>query len=166
MIRSMTGFGEAAGSTTAGTLRVELRSVNHRYLNINARLPTALTRFEGELRDWFRDDFSRGHINCTARWELNGGGPAAVMFQLDADRVTNYLQLFKELSERFGIDGSPDLATILRFNDIIVRSEPEELPEIEGDEVRAIFQEAAARVVAMREEEGRRLEVDLRERLE
>lgn len=161
----MTGFGEAAGSTVAGTLRVELRSVNHRYLNVNARLPAALTRFEGELRDWFRDYFSRGHINCTARWEVNGGAPGTVAFQLDAARVTNYLQLFSELSERFGIEGKPDLATILRFNDVIVRSEPEELPELEAAEVRAIFQEAAARAVVMREEEGRRLEADLRERL-
>lgn len=166
MIRSMTGFGEAAGNTAAGMLRVEIRSVNHRYLNVNSRLPAALSRFEGDLRDWFRDSFSRGHINCTARWELNGVGASPVAFKLDDARVTNYLQLFRELSERHGVEGAPDLATILRFNDVIVRSDPEELPaDIDAGEIRAIFQAAAASVVVMREEEGRRLEADLRGRL-
>lgn len=162
----MTGFGEAVGSTAAGTLRVELRTVNHRYLNINSRLPSALAKFEGEFRDWFRDFFARGHVNCTARWEINGEGPGAVALRLDEDRIANYVHLFRELNDRFGISGSPDLATILRFNDVIVRAEADELPvEIDGGEIRAIFQEAAARVVTMREEEGKRLEADLRERL-
>lgn len=162
----MTGFGEAAGATAAGTLRVELRTVNHRYLNINSRLPSALSRFEGEFKDWFRDYFSRGHVNCTARWEMNGEGPGAVTLQLDETRVANYLNLFRDLSDRFGVLGAPDLTTLLRFNDIIVRTESDELPvEIDGAEVRAIFQAAAERVVEMREEEGNRLEVDLRERL-
>src|SRR5688500_17043717 len=162
MIRSMTGFGEASGATAAGTLRVELRTVNHRYLNINSRLPSALARFETEFRDWFKSYFARGHVNCTARWEMNGAEGSGTMYRLDEEKVSNYLKLFSELSERFGIGGSPDLSTITRFNDIIVRSDGDELPpEIDPDQIQAIFQEAAARVVDMREEEGKRLEVDL-----
>ena len=49
MIRSMTGFGEGEGVTPAGRLRVELRTVNHRYLNVNTRLPTALARWEEQV---------------------------------------------------------------------------------------------------------------------
>jgi uncharacterized protein (TIGR00255 family) len=165
MIRSMTGFGEATGVTAAGTLRVELRSVNHRYLNINSRLPAALSKHEGEFREWFKDYFARGHVNCTARWEMNGEGTPTA-YRLDEEKVANYLHLFRELSERFGVSGPPDLATITRFSDIIVRGESDELPvEIDPADIREIFQAAAARVVTMREDEGKRLEIDLRERL-
>ena len=67
MIRSMTGFGEAEIAIPAGRLRVELRTVNHRYLNVNARLPMALARWEPEIREWLRGHFVRGHVNCTVR---------------------------------------------------------------------------------------------------
>ena len=50
MIRSMTGFGESELAVPAGRLRVELRTVNHRYLNVNSRLPVALSRWEPEIR--------------------------------------------------------------------------------------------------------------------
>lgn len=166
MIRSMTGFGEATGATAAGALRVELRTVNHRYLNVNTRLPSALAKLEGDIREWFRGVISRGHVNCTARWEANGEGATALGYRLDDEKVAAYLRLFHELSERFGVTGVPDLALMTRFNDIIVKGESEELAaELEPEELREIIEAAAAQVVVMREDEGKRLEADLRERL-
>lgn len=165
MIRSMTGFGEAEAVTAVGRVRVELRTVNHRYLNVNARLPTSLARFEPELREWLRGPFSRGHVNCSVRVERDDAA-AAAGFRLDEDRVAAYLSIFGELTERFGVTGSPDLATLSRFNDIIVRVDPEgEGAQITADELRDVVIEAAERTNRMRDDEGVRLERDLEERV-
>jgi uncharacterized protein (TIGR00255 family) len=167
MIRSMTGFGEASGPTAAGTLRVELRSVNHRYLNLNSRLPSSLSKYEVDIREWLRGSFARGHVNCTARWEPDGTTGAGQTYRLDDEKVANYLAMFRDLGDRFGVPGTPDLALLSRYNDIIVRNEEEEaLPEVSADELRVIVEAAGAQVVRMREEEGKRLEIDLRQRIE
>jgi uncharacterized protein (TIGR00255 family) len=165
MIRSMTGFGEAEAVTAIGRVRVELRTVNHRYLNVNARLPTSLARLEPELREWLRGPFTRGHVNCTVRIERDDAA-AAAGFRLDEDRVAAYLSMFGELRERFGVSGAPDLALLSRFNDIIVRVDPEgEGVQLSVDELRDVVIEAAERTNRMRDDEGVRLERDLEERI-
>ncbi len=168
MIRSMTGYGEAEGSTAAGRLRVELRTVNHRFFNVNTRLPSALMRWEAELREWLRGSFSRGHVNCTLRLEVgNGREEAARFYRLDEQRVAAYLAVFQELGQRFGLPGTPDLHLLSRFSDIIVRDEGEdaELP-LEAEELRSVVEAAVRQALQMREEEGRRLHVDLEARLD
>ena len=165
MIRSMTGFGESELAVPAGRLRVELRTVNHRYLNVNARLPVALARWETDIREWLRRHFARGHVNCTIRLEKGEAGAAAYGLRLDTDRVAAYLSLFEELRSSYGVSGDPDLATLTRFNDIIVREEPEaEQVEVAGDDLREAIERAAEAVVVMRRDEGRRLYVDIDER--
>jgi uncharacterized protein (TIGR00255 family) len=166
MIRSMTGYGEAEGATAAGLLRVELRTVNHRYLNVNARIPTALARWEPDIREWLRAWFTRGHVNCTVRLERNGADGAVPGYRLDPERVTAYLAIFEQLGREFGVPGEPDLALLARFSDIIIRddSDAQEL-EVSGDELRSVLEGAARQNLEMRDEEGIRLQRDLDERL-
>jgi uncharacterized protein (TIGR00255 family) len=165
MIRSMTGFGESELAVPAGRLRVELRTVNHRYLNVNARLPVALSRWEPEIREWLRRFFARGHVNCTVRLERGETGAASYGLRLDPDRVAAYLGLFHELREHYGVAGESDLALLTRFNDIFVRDEPEaEQVEVSAEDLREAIERAAEAVTVMRRDEGRRLYVDLDER--
>jgi uncharacterized protein (TIGR00255 family) len=166
MIRSMTGYGEADAAIAAGRVRVELRTVNHRYLNVNLRLPTSLARLEPELREWLRGPFSRGHVNCTVRLERDDAAAAAGL-RVDEERVAAYLALFRELGDRFGIAGEPDLALLTRFNDVIVRGDPDaEAAEVDAEELRAVVLEAAERTNRMRDDEGVRLERDLEGRIQ
>jgi uncharacterized protein (TIGR00255 family) len=165
MIRSMTGYGEGETVTEAGRVRVELRTVNHRYLNVNSRLPMALSKMEPELREWLRGPFARGHINCTVRIEKDDAA-AAAGFRIDEERVTGYLALFRELSDRFGVGGAPDLALLTRFNDVIVRADPEgEAVEVTSEQLREAILAAAGQTNRMRESEGLRLHRDLEERV-
>lgn len=167
MIRSMTGFGEAEQSTSAGLLRAELRSVNHRYLNVNIRIPSSLGRFENDVREWLRGPFSRGHVNCTLRFEVGEGDLASVpAMKVDEERVANYLALFSELQERFGVPGTADIALLARYNDIFTRTDPaEELADFPPEPVRDVVLAAAEQALRMREEEGLRLHDDLAARL-
>src|SRR6476646_2979890 len=59
---SMTGFGAAEGPVGGGRLRVEIRTVNHRYFNLAPKLPADLSSLEGEMRERLRREFDRGHV--------------------------------------------------------------------------------------------------------
>lgn len=164
MIRSMTGFGEAERQTEAGTLRVEIRTVNHRHLSVNFRTPSSLAKWEPQMRDWLRAHLARGHANVAIRLEP-AAAAAAVGLKLDEDRVAAYLALFAELRSRFGVGGEPTLGELLRFNDVIVRDDEGGRVEIPQEDVQAVMEDAARAVAAMREDEGRRLQADLEGRL-
>jgi len=69
MIRSMTGFGAADGEVGGGRVSVEVRSVNHRFFSPSIKLPGALQRWEGEVRDAMRRSVTRGHVTLSARFE-------------------------------------------------------------------------------------------------
>ena len=164
MIRSMTGFGEAERQTPAGTLRVEVRTVNHRHLSTNFRTPGSLAKWEPQMRDWLRAHLSRGAVNLSVRLEAPGAAGVAGL-RLDEERVAAYLALFRQIWERFGVGGEPDLATLLRFPDILVRDDEGAAIEVSGEELQAAVEEAARANASMRELEGRRLQEDLEGRL-
>lgn len=163
MIRSMTGYGEAARPTAAGTLLVEVRTVNHRHFNANLRMPSTLARWESDVREWLRAGFARGHVNCSVRLEAPEGTPRGV--RLDEERVVTYVALLDQLRERFGISGAADLATVSRFPDIFVRDEGGEAAEIDPADLRAAIDDAARATTRMRDDEGRRLQADLEGRI-
>jgi uncharacterized protein (TIGR00255 family) len=164
MIRSMTGFGEAEVETPVGVLRAEIRTVNHRFFSLNVRSPSALDRFEPKIREWLKDDLSRGHINLTYRIEGTDGetGPALA---LDLDRARQYLRIFRELGQELGVPGDVTLEMLARQTDLVVR-DTVEVPEIPEDTVQDVTARAARAVVAMREREGRDLRADLEARLD
>src|SRR5712691_6051921 len=78
----MTGFGTADGSALGGRLRIEIRTVNHRYYNPHFKLPFELAGMEGSLRDRLRQLLDRGHVAVTARWLEPPPGEGTVMVDL------------------------------------------------------------------------------------
>jgi len=160
----MTGYGEARRETPAGTLLVEVRTVNHRHFNANLRLPQSLARWEAEMREWLRAHLPRGHANVSVRLEVPAGTPRGL--KLDDERVATYMTLLGQLQERHGVAGVPDLHLLARFPDVFVRDDGDaEAVEIPADDVRAAVDEAARANVVMREGEGRRLHDDLEGRV-
>ncbi|HEU4457178.1 MAG TPA: YicC/YloC family endoribonuclease [Longimicrobium sp.] len=159
----MTGYGEAERGTPAGTLIVEVRTVNHRHFNANLRLPNALSRWEQDVREWLRAAFARGHVNCSVRLEPPAGAPRGL--RIDEERASAYVQVLRDFASRYGVGGDVDVATLARFNDVFIRDEPEAPGEVEADDLRAAVDEAARRCIVMREDEGRRLHADLEGRV-
>ena len=164
MIRSMTGFGEATVETPMGQLRAEIRTVNHRYLSLNVRNPSALDRYEGRAKEWLKPRITRGHVNLTWRFEgdVADAGPALA---LDPQRAEQYLRVFDELKRRYELPGKVTVEMMARFSDIVVREE-QDRPEVPEDAVREVTEQAAAACVVMREREGRALRTDLEGRLD
>jgi uncharacterized protein (TIGR00255 family) len=165
MIRSMTGFGEAERDTPAGRLRAEARTVNHRYFSLNLRVGRIVDRFEPQIRDWLRALLPRGHVNFSLRLETQDEAGDEIALRVNEVRARQYLRLLRSLKEDLGLPGEVDLSLLSRFTDLIVdETEVEQqVPDIAS--VQAVTEAAARAVIAMREDEGLRLRVDLEERL-
>lgn len=161
MIRSMTGFGAAEGQVGKARVAVEVRSVNHRFFSASLKLPGALSRWEGEVREALRRGVTRGHVTLTARadWADAAGGGA-----IDEARLASYVARLRELQKRYDLGGEVDLGTVLRLPDVITTGSDEDQGTVE--ELVAIVDKAVASLAEMRELEGTRLARFLEERVQ
>jgi len=156
----MTGFGTAAGPIGSQQVTLELRTVNHRFFNPSIKLPSALSQWEGELREQLRKGVARGHVTATARIERSATDVQAI----DEQKVARYAELLRGLQQRHKLDGPVDLATILRFPDVLA-SEPDQEQAGTTAEVQKLAAEAIDALTRMREVEGARLAALLQERI-
>ncbi len=159
----MTGFGAAEGKVLGGRLRVEIRTVNHRYFNPQLKLPGDLAGIEGDLRERLRDALGRGHVAVTARWIETPEAQSAVA--LDLDRARQVVGALKELKKKLRLKGDPDLSLVARQPEVISVSGTEERA-VTWNDVRPVFEQAEKQVLAMREREGAALARDLLARLD
>jgi uncharacterized protein (TIGR00255 family) len=160
MIRSMTGFGAAAGSVGTARVSVELRTVNHRFFNPSLKLPSELSRWEGEVREALRRAIARGHVTLVARMEREAAGDAVV----DERRFAEALETLRRLQRVHGLDEVVSLATVLRMPDV-VRSERAGEMGGTAEELVGVVRQAIAMLTSMRESEGARLGTVLAERI-
>lgn len=161
MIRSMTGFGAAEGQVGKARVAVEVRSVNHRFFSASLKLPGALSRWEGEVREALRRGVSRGHVTLTARADRS---ETAIGGAIDEARLAGYVARLRELQRRYELGGEVDLGTVLRMPDVVVVGGEDD--QASAEELVAVVERAVAALGSMREEEGARLAEFLEERLQ
>ncbi len=159
----MTGFGAAEGPAAGGRLRVEIRTVNHRYFNLNAKLPGELSGLEGELRERLRRDFDRGHLAVQARWSEYPSRETAL--GIDLDRARLVAGRLRELQSALGLGGEVTVELVARQPEVLVSS-ADGAVEVAWAEVEPIVTRAADDCRVMRSREGEALAVELRHRLE
>lgn len=157
----MTGFGAAEGAVAGGRLRLEVRSVNHRHLSVQLKLPGELQLLEADLRERLRAHMERGHVTVGARWVQEP--PQAAGVQVDVERASAIVAALREVGKALGLPGDVDLATVARLPEVVrvVHADA----TVEPAAVLAILDDAAAACVKMREREGRALAADLLGRL-
>src|SRR6476646_9090419 len=124
MIRSMTGFGSAEGEVGGALVAVEIRSVNHRFFNPSIKLPSEFAKWEGEVRDALRRAVSRGHVTLVARIARE-----QVEGRIDEARFASYVQQLRELQQRYGLEPTLDVGTILRLPEVLGAREDGAPPE-------------------------------------
>ena len=119
MIRSMTGFGAAEGEVGGTLVAVEVRSVNHRFFNPSIKLPSEFARWEGEVREALRRGVSRGHVTLVARISRDGQSEG----RIDEARFAAYVEQLRALQERYHLEPTLDVGTILRLPDVLASRE-------------------------------------------
>ena len=159
----MTGFGAAEGPVAGGRLRIEIRTVNHRFFNFAPKLPGDLAALEGELRERLRRDFERGHVAVQARWVESAVADDAL--RVDVERARLVAARLRELRDSLGLTGEVTLELVAR-QPAVLTSGSGERPEVTWDAVEPIVAAAAADCRAMRKREGDALTSELRHRLD
>ncbi|MGH9562597.1 MAG: YicC/YloC family endoribonuclease [Terracidiphilus sp.] len=151
-LKSMTGYAQSQATGSGWTIRVSVRSVNHRFLDLHLRLPEGFEPLEPRMRQMVRERLRRGHVDVTLRYEVSG--PAAV--GVNQEIAASYLQAANALREQFGIRTEPDLASILRLPGVIgppTASLDHDLAQLEELAAQCLS-EALGRLDRMREQEA------------
>ena len=165
MIRSMTGYGDAERDTAIGRLRLEVKTVNHRFFNSSIKTPPGFDRYERDLADALKSHVSRGHVSAYLSLDrTTAEAPSGP--RVDLDKARQYKEALEAIGSELGVAGAVDLGLLARFNDVFRAPEPDRTPELEGDVFRTLAEEAAQGVVALREAEGAKLYDDLVGRLD
>ena len=164
VIRSMTGYGRAEGRYKTVPIVVEVRSVNHRHCEVVTRLPKIMQWHEERFRKQVQDRLSRGRIDVSV--SFNGDGEAAGLeLRLDHALARQYLAALKELQRDLRLPGSPDLALLASYRDIIkITDQPADNRRATAAAERGL-EKALAALLSMRRDEGQALERDLSLRL-
>jgi uncharacterized protein (TIGR00255 family) len=169
-LRSMTGFAQVKGevnsheSGVVATGRVafslSLKSVNHRFLDLHFRLPSGSDGIEMQLRRLLKEKIARGHVEVALSLERGGSETLA----LNRPLVSAYIEAFRLAAAEFSVPNEPDLNTILRIPGALDSSGGAVDGELEPA-VMASVGEALGHLNEMREQEGRSIERELRERM-
>ncbi|HVB55607.1 MAG TPA: YicC/YloC family endoribonuclease [Candidatus Acidoferrales bacterium] len=162
-LKSMTGYAQARAVERGWSLRVTVRSVNHRFLDLHLRVPEGFEPIEPRIRQIVREHVRRGHLDINVQHDLVGS--AAVGVNMDA--AAAYVQAANSLRKQFGIQADPDLASILRLPGVVgapASSLEEELERFEAV-VSLCLTEALDKLDRMRAEEADVLREEMSGRL-
>src|SRR5205823_7037456 len=161
MIQSMTGYAAASGDSARGTLSVELRSVNARYLDLQFRISDELRALEPMLRELIGTRVSRGKVDC--RLFLNDTAGMATGGRLNADALARLRELSTEVVKAMPQAGPLRVADVLRWPGVVAESP---LDEEETRRLAAsLCRKALDELVAARTREGAKLAAAVTERI-
>jgi uncharacterized protein (TIGR00255 family) len=153
MIQSMTGFG--SGSNYDFT--VEVRSLNHRFIDISLKMPPYMSRHEIPLRNIIKELFQRGRFDVFISTKTDKAVPVTINKQL----ASHIYSSLKSLQDELSLPGEITIETLSGYREILT----EEEPQIDADALYAVFREAAANLEAMRIREGSLLIQEIGERV-
>lgn len=154
MLRSMTGF----GSSEQEGFRVEVRSLNHRFLDITVRLPSLLVSREVAVRNLVKERFDRGKVDVFVTLTEK----ARPRISINKDLAREMLLAFSSLQQELSLPGSLQIDFFSGYRDVLVTEEP----ALSGEVLDRAVEEALSRADEMRQQEGESLGRDLLERIE
>lgn len=161
---SMTGYGRSLDKQGDYTVTIELRSVNHRFLDISFRLPKNYLWLEEHCAKVLKGFFSRGKIDVFVQIKKNTG-EAESCVTLNKSLLREYLSSLKHIKREYKIPGRIRLADLLRIPDLFIYAEQEEDQETIKEVVLRGMEQAARELLAMREKEGEIIFGDLAKRI-
>ena len=156
----MTGFSRYENQSEDLTCKVEIRSVNNRFIDINTRLPKSLAPLELQLKKMVKTKCARGSFDISIAIEKNGDSEAGLEVNPNLPLATEYLKAFKEIQDGLGLKGEIDINTILSQRDVV----KSELKKVEFSCEEIVMQSvdrALTDLIKMREDEGKNLEKDI-----
>jgi len=156
----MTGFAQVKSQVGDGiSFTLSLKSVNHRFLDPQLRLPMEMDELEMKVRRVLKERLARGHVEVTLSVDRRGGGG----YEFNRELVGGYVEAFRKAAHEFNTGGEPDLNNVFRMPGALGVLAPLD-GNFEGS-VLASLDQAIQRLNVMREQEGRGMDAELRRRL-
>ena len=159
MIKSMTGFGRCEKVTEEYKLSVEMKAVNHRYLDMSIKMPKKFNYFEAGIRNLLKNDIQRGKVDVFINYEDYTENKMSLKY--NASLAAEYMESFKKMQEQFGIANDIKVSVLSRMPEVLTM---EEVPDDEDSMwkiLSEVVEEAADSFVESRVREGEHLKNDL-----
>ena len=163
MIKSMTGFGRATYEVDGRTYTVEIKSVNHKYNDINIRLPRFLNSIEDELRKQIQANISRGKIDVFINFD--NYSDKGYNIKINRNLAKEYLTELKSLADETGVPFELSVIDVSKLPDILKMEEDGD-EELIAKELKVALSEALKNFVDMRTKEGEKLAEDMKKRVD
>ena len=163
MIRSMTGYGKGTLEIESRQYQIEIKSVNHRYLDINIKMPKTLSYLEETVKKEISEKIKRGKVDVFITYENNSKEGRNITINKELARL--YIEQLKELAEEEKILSNIEVVDISKFPDVLTIKADENDEKIKKEVIQTT-QEAINKILEMKEAEGEKISRDLLERLE
>lgn len=164
MIKSMTGFGRCEIAENNRKFTVEMKSVNHRYLDVSIKMPKALGIFEAAIRAELKNDISRGKVDVFITYEDFSESRSTVHYNKEV--AEEYLKYLKQMAEDFGLDNDIRVSTLSKYPEVLTMDETDVDEEELWKELQKAVAGAAKQFVDTRIVEGEHLKNDLIDKLD
>ena len=162
MIRSMTGYGKQSLSIDGREYQIEIKSVNHRYLDINIKMPKTLSYLEDTIKKEISEKIKRGKIDVFITFENNSQEGKNIKINKELAKL--YINQLKELAQEEKISSNIEVIEIAKFPDILTIKVDEEDEKIK-QEIIQTTQEATNKIIEMKNIEGEKISQDLLQRI-
>lgn len=164
MIKSMTGFGRCEITENNRKFTVEMKSVNHRYLDISVKMPKKLNFFESAIRTELKNYISRGKVDLFISYEDYTENNASIRY--NGELAAEYMKYLKQMQEEFGLEDDIQVSVLSRYPDVFTMEEQDVDEEELWKELQKAIKGAAEGFVQTRIAEGEHLRDDLIEKLD
>ena len=164
MIKSMTGFGHAEAVTKERKITVELKSVNHRYLDLSIKMPRKLNVFEGQIRNLMKHYMQRGKVDVFITYEDYTAGSVSVKYNREI--AAEYLKYLNQMASEFGLEQDVKVSALSRYPEVLVMEELQDDEEKLWELLEKAVRGACEQFVETRVREGENLRRDLLAKLD
>ena len=163
MIRSMTGYGKHSLNVEKREYQVEIKSVNHRYLDINIKLPKSISYLEDTIKKEISAKIKRGKIDVFITFENNSQEGKNITINKELAKL--YIEQLKELAQEEKILNNIEVMDIAKLPDILIVKNDEEDEKIQNELIEVV-QGAISKIIEMKNIEGNKIEQDLLQRID
>ena len=155
----MTGFGRAEYADAKCKITVEIKAVNHRYLDCNIKLPKKLSFFEASIRTLIKDYIQRGKVDIFVTYEEYAEN--TVNLKYNREIAAAYLKYLNDMSEDFGIENDVRVTSLSRYPEVFTLEEADVSEDEIWSDLEKVTRQACEAFVATRVKEGENLKNDL-----
>lgn len=162
-MHSMTGYGKGVSKRDGKTITIEIKTVNHRFLDCNIKLPRNFLFVEDRVKKAVSSAISRGHVDLYLTYEQSSTDEGA--YTVDLELANNYLMAVRQLENGTGLANDVTLSTLLRVGDIVTRQQSVEDEDLLAEMTLEAASEALVNLKVMREKEGQSQKADIASKL-